>query len=54
VTTSIAQKTTPSFGIFVASTGPVPFRSGRPSRFVRFKDTGGVTRGSTSVAIRTE
>jgi hypothetical protein len=54
VTTQIDANTTPTFGIFVTGTGNVPFDPAANRIFVRFKDGGGVTRGSTSVAVRTQ
>lgn len=54
VTTSIASGATPTFACFIASTGTVPFDPANNRIFVRFKDAVGVTRGSTSVAVRTE
>jgi hypothetical protein len=55
VTTTINAGATPTFGIFLAGTGaPVPFDPAGNRIFVRFKDAGGVTRGSTSVAVRTQ
>jgi FG-GAP-like repeat len=54
VTTQINANATPTFGIFVQGTGNVPFDPAANRIFVRFKDGGGVTRGSTSVAVRTE
>jgi hypothetical protein len=45
---------TPTFGIFVTGTGAVSFAPGTNRVFVRFKDSGGSTRGSTSVAVRTQ
>ena len=54
VTTQINASATPTFGIFVAGTGTVPFDPANNRVFVRFKDAGGVTRGSTSVAVRTK
>jgi hypothetical protein len=53
VTTSIGAGATPTFSIFLAATGAVPFDPASNRVFVRFKDAGGVTRGSTSVAVRT-
>ena len=45
---------TPTFGFFVTGTGPVPFDPATNRIFVRFKDGNGVTRGATSVAVRTQ
>jgi hypothetical protein len=53
VTTTINANATPTFGIFVTGTGNVPLDPAMNRIFVRFKDGGGVTRGSTSVAVRT-
>lgn len=53
VTTSIAADATPTFSFFVTGTDTVPFDPASNRIFVRFKDAGGVTRGSTSVAVRT-
>jgi CSLREA domain-containing protein len=54
VTTTINANATPTFGIFLQGNGNVPFDPAANRIFVRFKDGGGVTRGSTSVAIRTQ
>jgi len=54
VTTTILSNETPTFGLFVAAAGNVSFDPGTNRIFVRFKDSGNVTRGSTSVAIRTQ
>jgi FG-GAP-like repeat len=54
VTTQINANATPTFGIFVAGVGNIAFNPAVNRIFVRFKDGGGVTRGSTSVAVRTE
>jgi FG-GAP-like repeat len=54
VITQINANATPTFGIFVQGSGDVPFNPATNRIFVRFKDGGGVTRGSTSVAVRTE
>jgi FG-GAP-like repeat/FG-GAP repeat len=54
VTTQINANATPTFGIFVEGSGTVPFDPAANRIFVRFKDGGGVTRGSTSVAVRTQ
>ena len=50
----INANATPTFGIFVAGSGTVPFDPAANRIFVRFKDGSGVTRGSTSVAVRTQ
>jgi hypothetical protein len=54
VVTNIGANETPTFGIFVAGTGTVPFNPAANRIFVRFKDGGGVIRGATSVAVRTQ
>ncbi len=54
VPTQINANATPTFGIFVRSNGNVPFDPATNRIFVRFKDGGGITRGSTSVAVRTQ
>jgi hypothetical protein len=54
VTTQINTNATATFGIFVQGNGNVPFGPGANRIFVRFKDSGAVTRGSTSVAVRTQ
>jgi hypothetical protein len=54
VTTQINANATPTFGIFVQGNGSVPFDPAANRIFVRFKDGGNVTRGSTSVAVRTQ
>ena len=53
-TTNIAANATPTFAIFVRGSGNVLFDPARNRIFVRFKDGGGVTRGATSVAVRTQ
>jgi CSLREA domain-containing protein len=54
VTTTINANATPTFGIFVQGGDNVPFDPAVNRIFVRFRDGGGVTRGSTSVAVRTQ
>src|SRR5262249_55869185 len=54
VTTQINTNTTPTFGVFVTASGPVAFDPARNRIVVRFLDSGGVTRGATSVAVRTQ
>jgi CSLREA domain-containing protein len=54
VTTTINANATPTFGIFLQGGGTVPFDPAANRIFVRFKDGGNVTRGSTSVAVRTQ
>jgi hypothetical protein len=54
VSTTINAGATPTFGIFVQGNGNVPFDPAENRIFVRFKDGGGVTRGSSSVAVRTQ
>ena len=45
---------TPTYGIFVSGQLPVFFNPAVNRIFVRFKDDLGITRGSTSVAVRTQ
>jgi hypothetical protein len=54
VITTINADATPTFGIFVTGDGNVPFDPAANRIFVRFKDSGNITRGSTSVAVRTQ
>jgi Protein of unknown function (DUF4038)/Putative collagen-binding domain of a collagenase len=54
VTTTIAAGATPTFGIFMQGNRNVSFDPAANRIFVRFKDSGAVTRGSTSVAVRTQ
>jgi hypothetical protein len=54
VTTTIHANATPTFGVFVQGNGPVPFDPAINRIFIRFKDFVATTRGSTSVAVRTE
>jgi hypothetical protein len=53
VTVPIGAGETPTFSVFGTATGPIPFDPGVNRAVVRFKDGGGVTRGSTSVALKT-
>lgn len=54
VTVQIDTGQTPTFAVFVQASGPVPFDPANHRIFVRFKDSDGVSRGSTSVAVRTQ
>jgi hypothetical protein len=54
VTMMILSNETPTFGLFVAAAGDVPFVPETNRIFVRFKDSNNDTRGSTSAAVRTQ
>jgi hypothetical protein len=54
LTTTIDAGTTPTFAIFVAGTGTVPFNPALNRVFVRFTDASTIVRGATSVAVRTQ
>jgi hypothetical protein len=54
VVTTINANETPTFGFFVTGTSTVAFAPATSRIFVRFKDAGAVTRGSTSVAVQTQ
>jgi YVTN family beta-propeller protein len=54
VTTDIPPNATPTFGIFVTGSAPVANSPGVNRVFVTFTDSGGVLRGETSVAVRTQ
>jgi hypothetical protein len=53
VTTQINAGETPTFAVFGTALSPIPFDPANNRVFVRYKDQGGVVRGSTSVAVRT-
>jgi hypothetical protein len=53
VSTQINAGATPTFSVFVAGNAFIPFDPANGRIFVRFKDGQGVTRGATSVAVRT-
>jgi hypothetical protein len=53
VATTINAGATPSFSIFVRGNGTVPFNPATNRIFVQFKDAGNISRGATSVAVRT-
>jgi len=53
ISTTIANQATPTFGFFVTGEDNVPFDPATNRVFVRFSDAFGLTRGSTSVALRT-
>jgi sugar lactone lactonase YvrE len=50
---SIAAGGSPTFSVFVGTSGSIPFAPGATRIFVRFLDSGGVSHGSTSVAVTT-
>ena len=54
VTAQVDAGATPTFAIFVAGGGMVPFDPAANRVFVRFRDGGGIIRGMTSVAVRTQ
>lgn len=51
---TINHNETPTFSVFVTGAGTVANNAATNRVFVRFKDSGGNTRGSTSVAVRTQ
>ncbi len=53
VVTTLDADETAAFVIFLDASGTIPFDPANKRVFVRFRDAGGVTRGSTSVAVRT-
>lgn len=54
VATTINTNETPTFAVFVTGTATVPFNPATSRIFVRFTDAGGVVRGASSVAVRTQ
>jgi hypothetical protein len=54
VTMDIQPNATPTFGIFVTGTAAVANMPGINRVFVTFTDNGGILRGETSVAVRTQ
>jgi hypothetical protein len=52
--TTINAGATPTFSIFATGNGNIAFAPATNRIFVRFKDASGVTRGSTSTAVRTQ
>lgn len=52
-TVFIAPGGQPTFAFFVAATAPIALDPATHRIFVRFKDSGGATRGATSVAAFT-
>jgi hypothetical protein len=54
VPVNFAAASTATFSIFVKASADVAFNPGASRIFVRFKDGGGVSHGSTSVAVRTQ
>jgi hypothetical protein len=53
VTAAYGGGTARSFAFFVQASAPVAFEPATRRVFVRFTDTAGITRGRTSVAVRT-
>jgi hypothetical protein len=54
VSTTIGTNATPTFGIFVAASGTVPFDPAHNRIFVQFTDSSRSIRGATSVAVETQ
>ena len=54
VKTVMTGGTTPSFGVFVFGQGFISNDPANNRIFVQFKDQGGITRGSTSIAVQTD
>lgn len=53
VTVAMGEDTTVSFAVFVTATGAISFDPANHRIFVRIKDSEGVVRGATSVAVST-
>jgi hypothetical protein len=53
ITVMIAANTTPTFGFFVTAESALPFFPSHVRAFVRFRDSTGNVRGSTSIALTT-
>jgi len=54
VQSTINSGATPTFAVFAAGSGAIPFAPATSRVFVRFTDTSGAVRGSTSVAVQTD
>jgi YVTN family beta-propeller protein len=54
VQVDFASGATPTFSLFVGAAGPIAFNPAEARIFVRFKDAGGASHGSTSVAVETD
>jgi len=54
VSLAFSAGATPTFSIFATAQGPVTLAPATNRIFVRFKDSSGATRGSTSVAVQTQ
>jgi hypothetical protein len=52
-TTTINSNATLTFTVFANGTANIPFDPANTRIYLRFKDAGGVTRGATTVAVRT-
>ena len=53
VSVTIGANQTPTFSVFVTVQAQIPPSPANKRIFIRFKDAGGVTRGSSSVAVTT-
>ena len=53
VTIQIGANGTPTYSVFVDGAGQIPLNAAINRVFVRFKESGGVSHGSRSVATRT-